>query len=159
MKRWLIPLAAVALGFALAGGAPAATAPPKTLCLQFTSIPIFKISLVVKAAGTINTQAGLVKYYTLAGEYFQVNSIVSIPITGTGHVKGTKFHFSLVGTSPNSGLAQTWSAGSSDYDLVTHSGTLVSHYINGQNVTITLTNAIQATDCKASTIPFDAEAE
>jgi hypothetical protein len=161
MKRYLIPLAVAALGLVMAGGAPAATAPPKNLCLQFTNLTIFKISLVVKLVGTINTSAGPVKFYALNGGFYitSINSSFSIPVSGTGHVNGTKFQFSLVGTMPTGTEAQTFNGGSKDYDLVTQSGTLLFQYLINGTAYPTVTDAIQAVDCKTSVPLLEAESE
>jgi hypothetical protein len=158
MKKTLIGLTALALVLFLAAGATAkAPAPPKNLCLQLGGgFEFVKFSLVVKLAGTINTASGPVKFYTISGEHFYSDTD-SAPITGTGHMKGTKFHFTLTGSYKYGSVISTLDASSVDYDPVTQSGTLFLHYINSNVVNTTGIYTLEATDCKASAIPLDAQ--
>jgi len=160
MKKILIALTALSLVLFLAAGAAAkAPAPPKNLCLQLSAITYVKFSLVVKLAGTINTASGPVKFYTISGEHFWPlgGTNHSVPVTGTGHMNGTKFHFTLTGSYKNSSIISTFDASSGDYDVVTHTGNLFVRWINSNAVNSTEIYAIDATDCKASAIPFDAQ--
>ena len=157
MKKILIGLTALSLVLFLAAGAAAKKpAPPKNLCLQFTTLDYVKFSLVVKMAGTINTASGPVKFYTISGEHFW-SAVSSVPITGTGHMNGTKFHFTLTGSYNNFGVISTFDASSVDYDVVTHTGTVFVRFINDNSVDPSFLYDIGATDCKASAIPLNAQ--
>ncbi len=160
MKKILIGLTALSLVLFLAAGATAkAPAPPKNLCLQLGGgFDYVKFSLVLKMAGTINTASGPVKFYTISGEMTN-GSTQSVPVTGTGHMNGTKFHFSLTGSCQPTGMLtiSTYDLSFSDYDFLTGGDVLVRRTDNA-SVGSSFTYAMAPWDCKASVIPFNAEA-
>ena len=105
MKRTCLILLAMVLSLSFTTFALAAstTVPPKAICM---TDGIYTYVLVTKLAGTVKTSQGTVKFYNINGEHYANDA--SIPITGTGHVKGTKFHFSCTGST-------YWASGSGNY--------------------------------------------
>jgi hypothetical protein len=161
MKKTLIGLTALALVLLGAAGAVAKKpAPPKNLCLQLASpLDYVKFSLALKMAGTINTLSGPVKFYTISGEHFwtEGGTTYSVPVTGTGHVNGTKLHFTLTGSAKIGSIMWTFDSAVQDYDLVTHTGTLYRRFITDATPGLTGIFSLQDADCTASVIPFDAQ--
>jgi len=158
MKKILIITAVLALSLCLAAGAPAASGPPKNLCLDFVSDPTWHISLVVKLTGTTQTSLGPVKFYTLSGE-MKGGTAISVPVTGTGHMNGTKFHLSLTGAClpPGWTTIVTYDLSLTDYDFLT-GGDMLFRLTNNATVLGTATYTMAPGDCKATVLPYNAEA-
>jgi hypothetical protein len=158
MKKTLIITAVLALSLCLAAAAPAASGPLKNLCLDFVDYPGWRISLVVKLTGTTQTSLGPVKYYTLSGEMGDGGNY-AYPVTGTGHMNGTKFHFSLTGSCQPSGslTINTYDLSVTDYNFLT-GGDMLLRLTENASVGTSGIYAMVPGDCKASVFPFDAEA-
>lgn len=154
MKRFSLILLAIALPLSLAVTALAAktTAPPKSACLTDGN---YLYPLTIKAAGTVNMADGRVKFYNINGEYF-LPSIASFPVTGSGHVKGTMFHFSLTGNSYVSGSYYTVMLEGS-WDLAQPSnpvGTVHVRQISNYGSFDPSTYSLSLTDCSTQTLPY-----
>jgi hypothetical protein len=98
MKRAILVLMVLTLALCLASAALAASTanPPKTVCFALTNQGGI-LNMINKNMGTIKTSTGPVKFYAIHGEWV-VSPAFSVPITGTGHVTGTTYHFNLTGT-------------------------------------------------------------
>jgi hypothetical protein len=97
MKRTLLILLSLALSLTFTTHALTAnnSVPPKSVCL-IDSLG-YNYSLTIKLAGKVKMADGPVKFYNISGAVFY--DTVSRPITGTGYVKGTQFHFSITGNN------------------------------------------------------------
>jgi hypothetical protein len=99
MKRWLMVLMAVVLSLCLVGPA-LAVGVPKTLCYSFSGGSELSM-LLIKSTGNIKTGGGTIKYYSISGTHFNHrgsgSALVSFPVTGSGYLLGTVFHFTYTG--------------------------------------------------------------
>jgi hypothetical protein len=99
MKRWLIVLMAVVLSLCLVGSA-LAKGVPKTLSYSF-NVGAEQSLLLIKSVGTIKTAGGTIKYYSISGTHFNHKgsggNLISFPVTGSGYLLGTLFHFTYTG--------------------------------------------------------------
>jgi hypothetical protein len=161
MKRWLIPLAAAVLSLALVAGAFAASAPPSTLCLQCTDATNLKFFLVIKNQGTIKTTAaGPIKFYQVTGELFNISTNLSIPVTGTAHMNGTKLHFSFRGSTkwPTSNNIYTEN-NTGTYDVQAGTGSISYTTIFNNVPGGTFSHPLTAISCSSASVPLDAVGE
>jgi hypothetical protein len=99
MKRWLMVLMAAVLSLCVVGSALAAGV-PKTLCYSFNGGAEQSL-LLIKSAGSIKTAGGTIKYYSISGTHFNHKgsggTLRSFPVTGSGYLLGTLFHFTYTG--------------------------------------------------------------
>ncbi len=141
------------IALAALGLAPAATAVPKTLCLQWSQFPEVSC-LTIKASGSIVAQSGTNKYYAITGDHIipKTGKELVVPVNGTGQLEGTKFAFSFTGTTsfdPGTGAATYIMGVEGVYDLVSKTGTLTYHWTLPTDGSRTVTGV----DCKTVVIP------
>ncbi len=80
--------------------------PPKAICLKWQqgALTIAAMSLAIKMSGTVNLEPGPVKFYTIQGlivsDFLEV-----VRISGSGHMKGSNFYFSLSGSNWIEGIS------------------------------------------------------
>jgi len=98
MKRSVMVILVLVLALSLAGPAPAAT--PKIKSQQCLNIAggWSTLSMAIKPFGVVKKASGNVKFYAIHGEFTNFLAGTSTPVTGTGHMNGTKFHFSVTGS-------------------------------------------------------------
>jgi hypothetical protein len=159
MKRTFLILMALVLSLALASTALAAstTNPPKTLCFACNGT-FLKLSLVTKTAGTVQTTDGKVKFYALHGEASGNNG--SFPLSGTGHVQGGIFHFSVSGSMKYTDDVLYNLLLEGKWDLATGTGTYMFYSVQSDGTSSTFSGTLGAIDCGTNiTIPYSAEGE
>jgi hypothetical protein len=114
MKKLIVGIVIMAFSFINAPVMAASAKVPASLCLQWDTFAL--TSLAIKAAGTMKTDEGAVKQYSIAGSAFG-----GMPVTGSGYVvpASTLFHGTFTGTWGYSTLS-----GDLYFDLSTNEGTL-----------------------------------
>jgi hypothetical protein len=153
MKRFSLILLAITLSLTATAQGASTTTPPKSVCLTDGN---YIYPLTIKPSGTVKMSDGRVKFYNINGEYF-FPGIASFPVTGSGHVKGTVFHFSLTGNSYVSGAYWTALLEGS-WDLAQPSnpvGTVYVHQISNFGSGGGSTYSLSLTDCSTQTLPYN----
>jgi len=128
---------------------------PKQLCLQIGMLDT-KILMVIKPFGSpVSLSSGKVKFYAIHGEATD-NDNFAPPLSGTGHMLGDIFHFSLVGSTVASShhnsfqFEGTWNTasetGSISWTYVVGAGSAIS---GGDIVGVPLSTA----DCRTLSLP------
>ncbi len=116
----------------------------------------FKTILSIKPfSGNIAISGGTIKFYAIHGEVS--NGSFTAPVTGTGHMEGDVFHFSLTGTSWVSGRVWTYEF-EGFWNAVIQGGEAA--YLAGVKDTdesrmnaLSGTMALVSGDCKTTVIP------
>ena len=157
MEKLISIMLVFVVSLALAGVAMAAKpAPAAVSCWDWSNG--FKTVLSIKPwSGNIAISGGTIKFYAIHGEVSNGSSL-SAPVSGTGHMEGNIFHFSLTGTSLVSGRVWTYEF-EGFWDVVNKIGEGV--YLAGvKDTSASDMNALSSTnlvlgsgDCKTTVIP------
>ena len=120
MKKLISIMLVFVVSLSLAGVAMAAKpAPAAVSCWDWSNG--FKTVLSIKSwSGNIAISGGTIKFYAIHGEVSDGSSY-SAPVSGTGHMVGNIFHFSLTGTSMKEGRVWTYEL-SGFWDVVNQNG-------------------------------------
>jgi hypothetical protein len=141
----------VALSLCLTGGAlAAAPKPPKTACWQLGILPDW-LTIVTKPAGaTVKMSDGPMKFYNVGGEFTEPTTSYSVPVAGTGHMKGNVFHFSVSGAGLHQGTVTSVLALGleGEWDVSTGAGTMNYWFSNGA----TGTEVLNPQDCTTTQV-------
>lgn len=158
MKKLISTMLVFVVSFSLAGVAMAGPAvkPAPVSCWDWSPRG-FKTVLSIKPwSGNIAISGGTIKFYAIHGEVS--DGSYSAPVSGTGHMEGNIFHFSLTGTSLWSGRVWTYEF-EGFWDAVNKTGT--GAYLAGvKDASASDMNALSSTnlvlvsgDCKTTVIP------
>ncbi len=108
MKKHLLVTLIFVVSLSLAGVAMAGSAakqPPTVSCWDWG---VFRTVLSIKPfSGNIAISEGTTKFYAIHGELSNGSSF-SAPVSGTGHMTGNIFHFSLTGTGQDGNTGRIW---------------------------------------------------
>ena len=154
MKRTCLILLAMVLSLSFTTFALAAstTVPPKYV--RLTDDHGNTYVFLIKLAGSVKLSGVSTKFYNINGEFYL--DTFSCPLTGSGHVKGTEFHFATVGNSEWGGAFWTnllegfWDLA----DTTNPVGTVTWRRINESGTNIVSAGTLSLTDCSALDLPY-----
>jgi hypothetical protein len=137
MKKLIVGIVIMAFSFINAPVMAASVKVPGSLCFQWDTFAL--TSLAIKAAGTLKTDEGAVKQYSIAG-----NTFGGMPVTGSGYVvpASTLFHATFTGTWGYLTLS-----GDLYFDLSTNDGTLYYTWEDGGSGTGGSASFVNSTAC------------
>jgi hypothetical protein len=160
MKKLILVVLVFVFSVSSVGVAMAASRPPTKICLDWSPDILFTVLSIKSFGGNITISGEKIKFYAIHGEASN-QSDFSVPVSGTGHMDGDIFHFSLTG----SGLwvdGRLWSllcegfwnvlnqTGTGSYQLVVRNSGTGTADIGGYNFSITL----GLSDCSTTVIPY-----
>ncbi len=123
MKQTPVLAIILAMFFLFQASAMAGPKPPKVLCIDWQAADPDHVTmvLVTKATGAIAPLAsGDTKFYSVHGE---ILGLISAPCTGTGHMNGEIFHFSVKCVFDNSSDLSAVFFFEARWDVTTRTGT------------------------------------
>ncbi len=142
---------ALYLSFTTFALAASTTVPPKAICMTDGS---YTYVFFIKLAGPVKLSGVSTKFYNVNGEFYL--GTFSSPLTGTGHVKGTEFHFSTVGNSEWAGdfwtilVESFWDLA----DTTNPVGTVTMRQINETGTNTVDSLSLSLTDCSTVVLPY-----
>lgn len=154
MKRTLLILLAMvllSLSFTTFALAASKTVPPASVCMTDGQ---YIYAFVTKLMGTASLSKVPVKFYSINGEFYL--STASCPFTGTGHVKGTEFHFSFTGSTYWEGYLYT-AFGEGFWDLADTTnpvGTVTWRQITNGGLNAIENYSLSLTSCSTVVLPY-----
>ncbi len=151
MKRVMILAIVLAMVLCLAGTALAAEPkPPTQLCLKMHQWGD-NFVLLNKSMGTVKTSEGPVKFYAIHGEQYWPG--YSLAVSGTGHVKGGVYHFSVSGSYLSGGTEYTYLT-EMKWNLTTLTGTYSTRLMRSDGTSSLYTGTLDQLVCTDCTIPY-----
>jgi hypothetical protein len=138
------------VGAALAAGPKV----PKAVCLSIASGNAI-LSMAIKMSGTVKKASGPVKFYSINGE-LNVVGFVSTPVVGTGHLNGTKFHFSASGTAAHATYGNLVYCMEAEWDLASTAPQTMHFRILEDSEDHSFDNTFVVQPCDVDTIPYNA---
>lgn len=142
---------ALSLSFTTFALAASTTVPPKSVCMTDS---LYTYAFVIKLAGPVKLSGVSTKFYNINGEMYLDGW--SPPLTGSGHVKGTVFHFSATGSTYWAGgfwtiLAEAfWDLA----DTTNPVGTVIWRQITDTGTNIVQSRTLSLTDCSTVVLPY-----
>jgi hypothetical protein len=100
MKKLLLAILVFIFSVSSVGvGMAAVSRPPTVICLKWSSSPFTAVLSIKSFGGNVAISGGKkIKFYAIHGEATN-GADFSAPVSGSGHMDGDIFHFSLTGSS------------------------------------------------------------